>query len=80
VLEKLSAQQMLASPLAIYREVLAAFDALDIGALLAPIFDLIDSIARQVDEGLDETVGAFQGLQAALPSGGGGSSASVALG
>ncbi|HWS11986.1 MAG TPA: hypothetical protein VN279_04255 [Rhodocyclaceae bacterium] len=80
VLEKLSAQQMLASPLAIYREILAAFDALDIGALLAPIFDLIDSIARQVDEGLDETVGAFQGLQAALPSGGGGSSASVAVG
>lgn len=79
VLAKLSTQQLLATPLEIYRDVLAAFGALDIGALLAPVLDLLDTIAKQVDDGLDETVTAFKQLQAALPSGGGGSSASVAV-
>ena len=79
VLAKLSAEQLLHSPLAIYRALVDALSQLDIGRLFAPVFELIDTIAAQVDEGLDETVQAFQGLQAALP-GGGGSSLSVSVG
>ena len=76
----LSAEQLLHSPLAIYRALVDALSQLDIGRLFAPVFELIDTIAAQVDEGLDETVQAFQGLQAALPGGGGGSSLSVSVG
>jgi hypothetical protein len=77
VLTKLSAQQLLADPLAIYREIVDALDALNVQALMAPVLDLLDAIARDVGEGLDDTLGAFQRLQDALPSGGGGSSVSV---
>jgi hypothetical protein len=77
VLEKLSAQQLLADPLAVYREIVEALDALNVQALMAPVLDLLDQIAHDVDEGLDNTLGAFQRLQDALPSGGGGSSVSV---
>jgi len=80
VVGKLSAQQLLHSPLAIYHAIVDALAQLDIGHLLAPVLDLVDSIGQQVDQGLDETVTAFQGLQAALPGGGGGSSASVSVG
>lgn len=69
VLAKLSAQQLLQSPLAIYNTLLAALATLDIQSLLAPVFDTVDAIALQVDSGLDDTVSAFQGLQAALPGG-----------
>ncbi len=79
VLAKLSAEQMLQSPLAIYRTLVEALAQLDIGELLAPVFDAVDVIAKQVDEGLDNTVTAFQGLQAALPGGGGGSAATLRL-
>jgi hypothetical protein len=80
VVGKLSAQALLHSPLAIYRSIVDALAQLDIGKLIAPVLDLIDAIGKQVDQGLDETVTAFQGLQAALPGGGGGSSASVSVG
>jgi hypothetical protein len=83
VLAKLSAQQMLESPLAIYRTLVEVLAQLDIGELLAPVFDSVDAIAKQVDDGLDNTVSAFQGLQAALPGGaagaGAGSAASLRL-
>jgi hypothetical protein len=77
VLTKLSAQQLLADPLAIYREIVDALEALNVQALMAPVLELLDAIARDVGEGLDNTLGAFQRLQDALPSGGGGSSVSV---
>lgn len=70
VLSKLSAQQMLQAPLAIYRSVVDLLAQLDIGALLAPVYEMLDAIAKQVDDGLDDTVVAFRGLQAALPGGG----------
>ena len=80
VLAKLSAQQLLASPLAIYQALLGVLGQLDISRLLAPVFDSVDVIAKQVDEGLDATLSAFQGLQAALPgSAGSGGGASLAL-
>jgi len=79
VVGKLSAEQLLHSPLAIYRALVDALSALDVGRLMAPVLDLVDSIGQQVDQGLDETVTAFRGLQAALPSGGGGSSVSVSV-
>ncbi len=77
VLAKLSAQALLADPVAIYREIVAALDALNVQALMTPVLDLLDSIAHDVDTGLDDTVTAFQRLQDALPSGGGGSSITV---
>ncbi len=49
---------------------------LDPSGPLDPLFAQIDEIALQVDTGLDRTVEAFKGLQAALPAGGGGSSVS----
>ena len=80
VVGKLSAEQLLHSPLAIYHSLVDALSALNIGALLAPVLDAVDVIGQQVDQGLDDTVTAFRGLQAALPSGGGGSSVSVSVG
>ncbi len=77
VLAKLSAQQLLADPLAIYREIVDALDMLNVQALMTPVLDLLDSIAHDVDAGLDNTVTAFERLQDALPAGGGGSSVSV---
>jgi hypothetical protein len=80
VLAKLDTQALLADPLAIYREIVDALDALNVQALMGPVLDLLDSIAHDVDQGLGDTVAAFQRLQDALPAGGGGSSASVAIG
>jgi hypothetical protein len=76
VLSKLSLETILATPLAVFDELLTELSRLDVAKLVAPIRAQLDDIAKQVDTGLDETVVSFQRLQAALPSGGGGSSAS----
>ena len=76
VLQRLSFETLLASPLAIFDHILAELKKLDPTGLLDPLFAQIDEIALQVDTGLDRTVEAFKGLQAALPAGGGGGSAS----
>jgi hypothetical protein len=80
VLQKLSLKHLLEVPLQIYDEVLRQLRAIDPSGLLTPVLDQLDLIAQQVDSGLDNTVVAFQRLQAALPSGGGGSSGSVSVG
>lgn len=77
VLERLSLETLLESPLAIFDHILSELRKLDPNALLDPLFDQIDALALQVDTGLDQTVDAFKGLQAALPAGGGGSSVSA---
>lgn len=74
VLSKLSLEELLKSPLAIYDHILAELKKLRLEGLLDPIFDQLDQLATQVDEGLDGTVSAFQRLQAALPGGSGSSS------
>lgn len=79
LLGKLSAQKLLADPVAIYGEIVEAIDALNVQALMAPVLDLLDSVAHDVDAGLDDTVTAFRRLQDALPAGGGGSSVSVEI-
>lgn len=79
LLEKLSAEALLESPLAIYDHILAELRTLSLDGLLAPILDQLDVIAREVDEGLDKTVTAFERLQDALPAGGGGSQGSVSV-
>ncbi len=79
VLEKLSTERLLEAPLAIYDTILAALSQLDLDHLLAPLLDTLDMIAKQVDEGLDETVAAFERLQEALPPPGGGGSASASV-
>jgi hypothetical protein len=80
ILDKLHASKLLEAPLAIYHTILDAIQQLNIETLLQPVLDVIDEIARQVDEGLDETVSAFKRLQDALPPPGGGSSVSVSVG
>jgi hypothetical protein len=77
VLAKLSLEKILEIPLGIYDELLAELSRLDVAALIKPLRDQLDDIARQVDEGLDKTVTSFERLQTALPSGGGGSSVDV---
>jgi hypothetical protein len=79
VLAKLSLEKLLATPLAIYDDLLAELSRLDVAALIAPLRAQLDDIARQVDEGLDRTVASFERLQDALPSGGGGSSVDVSV-
>ena len=79
VLAKLSLEQILATPLAIYDELLAELSRLDVASLIAPLRAQLDDIAKQVDDGLDRTVASFERLQASLPSGGGGSSASASV-
>src|SRR5262249_47181230 len=56
VVQKLSARKLLESPLAIYDTIVNAFRQLNINNLLGPVLDVLDSIAQQVDQGLDETV------------------------
>jgi hypothetical protein len=77
VLEKLSLQSLLESPLAIYHHIVEQLEAIDPRGLLDPVFDQLDQIAQQVDSGLDATVSSFKRLQDALPAGGGGSTVSV---
>lgn len=80
VLAKLSLDKLLVTPLAIYDDLLNELSRLDVAALIAPLRAQLDDIAKQVDEGLDVTVTSFERLQAALPSGGGGSSVTVTVG
>lgn len=80
VLDKAHLETLLEAPLAIYDHILEQLRRLQFAGLLDPIFDQLDALALQVDEGLDGTVVAFEKLQAALPSGGGGSSASASVG
>ncbi|HWK90270.1 MAG TPA: hypothetical protein VNP72_09750, partial [Longimicrobium sp.] len=80
VLAKLDAEALLAQPIRIYDEIMAALRSLDLQALLAPVLDTLDALAAQVDEGLDRTTDALERLQAALPApGSGGGSASVSV-
>ena len=79
VLAKLSLEALLTIPLEVYDELLATLSQLDVATLIAPLRAQLDEIARQVHDGLDETVVAFERLQDALPSGGGGSAASVSV-
>ena len=79
ILAKLSLEKLLEIPLAIYDELLKELSRLDIAKLIAPLRAQLDDIAHQVDAGLDQTVEAFERLQAALPSGGGGSTVEVGV-
>ncbi|WP_164018129.1 hypothetical protein [Pyxidicoccus trucidator] len=76
VIAKLKARELLASPIAIYDEVLRALEALNLDDLVAPVLDALDDLAAQVDEGLDRTTEALQRLQQALPAPGSGGSVS----
>jgi len=79
ILGKLSAEKLLESPLAIYDTILNAIGQLNVSTLLEPVLNVLDEIALQVDQGLDETVAAFERLQQSLPPPGGGSSASASV-
>jgi hypothetical protein len=82
ILGKLNASEILATPIQIYENVLGLFAQLDLTALLAPLYQLLDDIAKQVHEGLTETVDSFSRLQDALPDSVGSTSvaASVSVG
>lgn len=68
VVARLSAEKLLAKPLELYDELLAALDRLDLEALLAPLLDQLEAIVQQVSDGLGRTVDAFERLQDALPA------------
>ncbi len=79
VLGKLEAERLLAQPIRIYDEILAALTALHLDTLLTPILDQLDGLAAQVDAGLGQTADAVKRLQDALPApGGGGGTPSLA--
>ncbi|HYJ84703.1 MAG TPA: hypothetical protein VEW46_01445 [Pyrinomonadaceae bacterium] len=67
ILGKLNAGEIMATPLQIYDTLMGLFEQLDLNALLQPLFDQLDNIAKQVDEGLTGTVDSFGRLQDALP-------------
>jgi hypothetical protein len=79
VLARLDPVKLVASPQAIFDDIFGALERLDVGALIAPIFDQLDAIAGQIDTGLEDTVGAFQRLQDALPDKIGSTSISVSV-
>ena len=67
VLKKLNLEDLLAEPLQLYDQILAAFSSLRPAELLQPALDQLDRIAGEVDAGLTETVTSFRALQDALP-------------
>lgn len=67
VLDKLDGDALLAVPIELYDTLMGLLQALDINALLTPLYDRLDAIAGQVSDGLEGTVGAFEDLQDALP-------------
>ena len=80
VLDKLNLERLLATPLAIYDDILAQLHAVDPSGLLTPLYDQLDAMARQIDTGMTDTITGFQRLQDALPTGGGGSTGGVSVG
>jgi hypothetical protein len=68
VMGKLNAEEIMATPLEIYDRILGLLGQLDLNALLTPLYDQLDNIAQQVDEGLTGTVTSFRRLQDALPA------------
>ncbi len=79
VLGKLSAEKLLEDPVAIYELVVAELGKLDVQALLEPILIQLDEIGLEIHLGLDDTAGAFERLQTALPAPGGGASGSLSV-
>ena len=67
VLGKLDAEDILATPLAVYDKILADLGQLDLQRILVPLLDTLDALAAGVEQGLEDTTTAFQRLQAALP-------------
>ncbi|MCP4285355.1 MAG: hypothetical protein GY792_13020 [Gammaproteobacteria bacterium] len=67
VLGKLSAEEILKTPLEIYDDVLSLLESLDLGELLTPVLDVLDNLSQKVASGLDDTGTAFVRLQDALP-------------
>ncbi len=68
VMGKLNAKQIMAIPLEIYDRIIGLLGQLDLNALLMPLYEQLDNIAQQVDEGLTGTVTSFRRLQDALPA------------
>lgn len=76
VLGKLSAQEILKTPLEIYADVLSVLESLDLGDLLTPVLDVLDNLSEKVTSGMTDTSTAFIRLQDALPDQVGGTSVS----
>jgi hypothetical protein len=67
VLARLDPVALVASPQAIFDDIIGALEQLDVGKLLEPIFVQLDAIAFQIDAGLEGTCASFKRLQDALP-------------
>jgi hypothetical protein len=68
LLGKLDAEALLRAPIEIYERLLAVLAGLDVEVLLAPVIAQVDGLVDKVEAGLEETIVAFEHLQAALPS------------
>lgn len=79
VLGKLDGNALLQTPIAIFETIRDAVRALQLDALLDPLLDRLDAIAQQVSGGIEDTVGAFERLQKALPAQVGSTSVAVSV-
>jgi hypothetical protein len=68
ILEKLDAEDILATPIGIFQDLLGSLELIDLQALLKPILDVLDNLSQKVSEGLSETTSSFKQLQEALPN------------
>ncbi|SEA37147.1 hypothetical protein SAMN05660964_01428 [Thiothrix caldifontis] len=72
-------EAILATPLEIYDGIIGALEQLNLQRLLAPLLDTLDALAAGVNQGLEDTTGAFQRLQDALPDRVGSTTISVSV-
>jgi hypothetical protein len=65
---RLDAEALLRAPIEIYERLLSLLASLDVEVLLAPVIAQVGGLIDRAEAGLETTIVAFEGLQAALPS------------
>jgi hypothetical protein len=68
LLTEIDADDLLAKPIASWDKILAAFGALDLAALLAPLEESLAGLREEAETGFDRAIAAYERLQEALPA------------